>query len=323
MIQHLSFSLIDRVSQLSDAALFGGGKTNRVLRLAFLALASVFFALPAPCYSCSSKSAERAENYKSCVEAARKGDVRATWNVAIYYLHGAGVAKDVKKAVATFQKISESDNKKLSYMARTTLGNIYYKGEHTKKDLVNAERWYTKAYEVAPSADQAKLLKIMRIIEQEKMDKNSIKAASENNSMGFDFNSDFFEDCGKKTSKDKIFCQFHMNDANSGSEALQLKVGEWYYFGNYLVNKDHKKSAYWFSRAAEQGSAKARFYLGKQYQNGQGVAKDIQIANQLLATASSQGVTGKVECPKVMMVGDINVPTECRNKAAGYLVPSN
>ncbi len=61
--------------------------------------------------------------------------------------------------------------------------------------------------------------------------------------------------------------------AQKGEATYEFRTGYCYY-----RIEDYVKSVYWYTKAAEQGYAKAQYNLGVCYENGRGVAKDIQKA---------------------------------------------
>lgn len=64
---------------------------------------------------------------------------------------------------------------------------------------------------------------------------------------------------------------------NRGDAWCQMRTGYMYYAGEG-VEKDNKKAAMWFRRAAENGNTQAQAYLGVMYRDGVGVAKDLKKA---------------------------------------------
>lgn len=61
------------------------------------------------------------------------------------------------------------------------------------------------------------------------------------------------------------------------------------YAAGKLVPQDFKRSAYWFSKAAEGGLANADYNLGVMYQQGLGVAKDMEKALDWYSKAAQKG----------------------------------
>ena len=80
-----------------------------------------------------------------------------------------------------------------------------------------------------------------------------------------------------------------ISKANVGDVTSQLTLGKIWYHGNEGSLVNFKKAIYWFSIAAEQGSAEAQFYLGIMYANGEGVRKDNKAALEWFTLAGEQG----------------------------------
>ena len=59
------------------------------------------------------------------------------------------------------------------------------------------------------------------------------------------------------------------------------------------VLRDYKEAVKWYTKAANQGYAKAQFNLGWMYQKGQGVLKDLVQAHMWFNLASVSGETKK------------------------------
>jgi TPR repeat protein len=55
------------------------------------------------------------------------------------------------------------------------------------------------------------------------------------------------------------------------------------------VDEDDKQAVYWYTKAAEQGLAKAQFNLGNRYAKGEGVAEDYVMAHMWFNIAAANG----------------------------------
>ena len=55
------------------------------------------------------------------------------------------------------------------------------------------------------------------------------------------------------------------------------------------VPQDEKIACEWYLKAANQGHARAQYYLGVNYENGTGVPKDEKIACEWYLKAANQG----------------------------------
>jgi|GEM_PF-5221040 len=79
-----------------------------------------------------------------------------------------------------------------------------------------------------------------------------------------------------------------------------------YYKGEGL-EKDYKLSAYWCTKAAEQGHAEAQYNLGISYYQGEGVDKDIKKAVYWYAKAAEQGHKNAQESLDAINSGKENI----------------
>ncbi len=93
---------------------------------------------------------------------SRKGDYKATYNLGVFYIHGAGVPLDFKSAFSHFKKSSE---KAVYAPAMFNLAICYATGTGTAIDRVQAYKWWNlAAAQGHPRAAQArdKIGKIIR-----------------------------------------------------------------------------------------------------------------------------------------------------------------
>ena len=79
--------------------------------------------------------------------ATEQGNVQARYNLAILYLEGKGVAKDLKKAIAMLQACGDIPE------ALFKLGELFQYGIFFKQDFEQAIRYYNKSFELRPPAE--------------------------------------------------------------------------------------------------------------------------------------------------------------------------
>ncbi|MCC8130851.1 MAG: sel1 repeat family protein [Ruminococcus sp.] len=93
------------------------------------------------------------------------------------------------------------------------------------------------------------------------------------------------ENAGKKEEAKALL----LSEADSGDADAQGILGNQYFMGNSLFEKDYEK-AFWYSeKAAENGNAMGKHTLGILYLYGYGVPADTKRAVQLLREASDSG----------------------------------
>lgn len=74
------------------------------------------------------------------------------------------------------------------------------------------------------------------------------------------------------------------NVYETGARSELVKIAERYY-----GDANYNEAARWFRRAAEKGSAKARYRLALMYADGIGVPRSPQAAYRMMRTAAWQG----------------------------------
>jgi|SRR5579862_1235229 len=77
--------------------------------------------------------------------------------------------------------------------------------------------------------------------------------------------------------------------ATTGDAKSQCGVGVLYLRGQEFIRKDSEKARMWLEKAAEQGNARATFFLGTMYHAGLGVKKDTKKALELFQKAADAG----------------------------------
>ena len=86
--------------------------------------------------------------------------------------------------------------------------------------------------------------------------------------------------------------------ANSGDAAAELKAADAYAAGNGTprdtrqLAADYKQAAFWYGKAAAQGSTVAEIHLGDLYRDGRGVARDMAQAAAWYRKAAELGDAG-------------------------------
>ena len=80
-----------------------------------------------------------------------------------------------------------------------------------------------------------------------------------------------------------------LQTAEQGNAKAQFYLGVMYANGQG-VHQNEKQAEYWYRKAAEQGNASAQYNLGVMYENGQGVRQDPVQAVQWYRKAAEQGL---------------------------------
>lgn len=85
------------------------------------------------------------------------------------------------------------------------------------------------------------------------------------------------------------------NMAKQGYADAQYELGKYYYFGRKGYTKDYGQAFQWFNRSALGGNEYAQYYLGWQYEYGQGTTKDINLAKKWYGESAKKGYQQAIE----------------------------
>ena len=240
---------------------------------------------------------------KLYLEAAEHGVPEAQYALGQIYYTGSGVPKDLERGIEWYTKAAMQNYPD----AQTTLGILYYLGQNVPKDIEKSELLFTKAWD---NQDPMAIVLYSEIFNPRDLDFFSI--TNTNGPWGLNAGEIDFENIAKlrneyikklKTKVDKgndpdAFCEY-ANLYHSGLEKLlsenpneeldeQAVENNSVVFSNEKLTPNYSQSIYWYSKAAEMGHAKARFYLGLIYLLGQGVPIDQKKGEELCTAAARQ-----------------------------------
>ena len=185
---------------------------------------------------------------------AEHGDVNYQYAYGVCYEKGWGVDKDLKQAVAWYQKAAQQNNGP----AFNSLGNFYRMGTGVKADPKQAFEYYVKG--AAVNDDQAML------------------------NLG---NCYFY---GMGTEKDgQAAVQWWEKAAEKGNIYAISQMGDCYYYG-LGVEKDIAKAVEKYTQAADRNVPSAQYSLGVMYYTGTGVEQDRAYAKLLMKKAADGGM---------------------------------
>ena len=105
--------------------------------------------------------------------------------------------------------------------------------------------------------------------------------------------------------------------ANNGDSRAQYLIGCFYYYGR-KVETNHSIASNWFKKSAEQNLVDAQTILGYQYMYGDGIAKDLDKAIELLEKAHAQG--SAYACFLLGKIYHFDPQKKSRFTASGYYV---
>lgn len=157
-------------------------------------------------------------DFKTLLELAEKGDVKAQTKIAFKYERGDGFPANFDKAFKWYLKAANNGDA----AAQLRLGQLYFSGRMFPKDIEKAVEWSYKAVAQGYTWAHCDLApRYLAGIDVKKDAKKGIDLLTEASELG---------------------------DVN-----CQLSLAMYYYLGEYIP-KDIEKAAYWFSKAAEQGN---------------------------------------------------------------------
>lgn len=235
---------------------------------------------------------------KLYTKAANKGNRRAQANLADLYYFGKGVSKNHKEAAKWYNKAANQG----SSQAQFALGVMYWNGDGVKKDESESLKWYRKAANNGNTSAQFNL----GIILKEQNDQEAIKwfreiynadwaevlSPIEWVKAGINL-GDIYRD-GVGVSKNPIKARLYYDKVSNLCKDSNLKkiandryekitkyindnaftLGNNSYYGYAGYEKDKKNAIYYWIIAANNGNAKAQYYLGLCYSQGDGVSVD-------------------------------------------------
>ncbi len=186
---------------------------------------------------------------------AKKGDVKAQYQLAVCYDQGLGVAQDSKEANKWLSKAAKAGSveAQILYAFNLTLGE-----GASHPDTREAIKWYQKA------ADQG--------------------SADAQYKLGF-----FYEKgIGLKAPDATTALAYYSKAADQGILEAQLAVGRFNYTGTG-TDQNYAEAAKWFRKLADKGMPVAQLSLGNCYLLGQGVPRDYVEAYKWFCIAASSG----------------------------------
>lgn len=242
------------------------------------------------------------DSYLWFFKAAVQGDSSSQFLIGLFYASGYGVEKDYKKAVEWYRRAAKQNNKG----ALNNLGVCYQFGRGVEIDLSKATSYYEKS------------AKLGNIIAQRNL------------------SNCYHEGKGVDKNKEKAF-YWRLQAAKNHDVSSQEKIAEWFFKG-FGVNQDREQALIWYVKSklegdkknainvistaimtliefANNGDVACQYYVGKCYEYGVGVEKDIFEANKWFVRASDNGHIESFI--KLRRINDINTEVnEEENKNA-------
>ncbi|AUI68556.1 tetratricopeptide repeat protein [Beggiatoa leptomitoformis] len=191
--------------------------------------------------------------FKQMEQAAKRGDAKAQFNLAVCYHKGEGVAQNHEKAVEWYQKSAQQGFSQ----AQFNLANCYRKGVGVAQNHEKAVEWFEKSAQQGFAQAQLSLALC------------------------------YHKGIGIVQSDEEAF-EWFKKSAQQGDAQAQLSLALCYHEG-VGVAQHHEKAVEWFEKSAQQGDAEAQFNLAVCYEKGKGVAQNHEKAFEWYQKSAQQG----------------------------------
>lgn len=209
--------------------------------------------------------------------AAASGNLEGIVGLGMNYANGYGCEKDLVQAAQLFEVAAEQG----AAQAQFNLAWSYHYGLGVDRDLELALNWYSAAAEQGnPGAIRG--VGEMYEIGAGGLQQDLVKAAqlyeraAEMGDLVAQYNLGVFYEHGEGVPTNRRLAETYLErSANQGHNSAQLNLGLLYQSGVDGV-PDFKKAIYWLQMASESGNPKAHGAIGSMYLNGNGVEKNVE-----------------------------------------------
>jgi TPR repeat protein len=218
-------------------------------------------------------------------KAAEQGDADAQDNLGYSYGYGQGVPKDDTLAVLWWRKAAEQGLAD----AQDDLGVSYENGEGAPQDYAQAALWFRRAAEQGDAHAQYHLGTWYKEGKNQGVPQDDAQTTFWRRKIrawrAYIDSVDFHRSEHWRYAQAAFW---YRKAAEQGSADAQDALGDLYNSGQG-VRQDYAQAALWYRKAAEQGNDEAQDALGDLYDLGQGVPKDYAQAALWYRKAAEQG----------------------------------
>lgn len=211
--------------------------------------------------------------------------------LANIYMNGFGpVARNPAEARSWYERASKVGH----VPGAKRLGDIYYEGMGTPRDVAKAVSWYEQAAKLNHPGAQVALADILRdgddgIAQDRKAALGWYQAAARNGHAGALYALARAYDLGDGVKPDsELAMGFYKTAALGGNAAAKVAMGTYFYEGK-LVPRDLAVARKWFEAGAAGNDPDGMFNLAAMLTRGEGGDKDEARAVALLRRAALQG----------------------------------
>ena len=221
--------------------------------------------------------------------AAVQDDVQAQALLALLYVAGMGVQKDLRQAEYWSRKAADRGQPTGQYL----LGMLYDNGSGVPKDYQIAAFWFRKAADQGVARAQLRLggmyAEGVGLAHDDEQAMLWFRKAAEQGIPDAQHSLGALYHTGRGVPKDdRQALLWFRKAAEQGYLDSQLSLAGLYAIGEF-VPKDDQQAAFWYGKAADQGEPGAQLLLAWRYWLGEGVPMDPQQAYFWLLLSSTRG----------------------------------
>ncbi|MFI3252409.1 MAG: hypothetical protein R3Y60_04625 [bacterium] len=224
--------------------------------------------------------------FKSFEKASEAKDQKASYYLALCYLHGNGVGQDIKIALKKVESLAKSGFAD----ALNLLGEIYSEGDLYKQNYQKAMKYYVQAEQAGSEKALINIAKCHLLGQGVQINSKEafniyVKGSNKLNAEAINKLGEMYE-AGNVIFQDieKAF-NYYTQSSSLGNDNASKNLGKMYYDGVF-VEKDVEKACGYFMEAHENGVKEASAYLADCYYNGFGVEKNYFKAFELFNLSS-------------------------------------
>ena len=214
--------------------------------------------------------------------------------LAIMFLNGEGVERDVSRAFTLFKQAADLKNARAMFY----VGRCYSNGDGVMRNINVAIQWYMQAVKLN---DECAMVNLGACYEHGLGVPKDLTEAFNYYKMAADldeplgqYNLGLCYECGRGVDKNyNNAFRWYSLSAEQGEPAGQAGLGRCYFWG-HGTEQDYKQAFFWLKRAAEQDEPLALKLLADCYAEGKGVNKDECEALALFDRAFSKGISSSL-----------------------------
>jgi len=257
----------------------------------WLIVATVGLLALLPMQAYAGMTPEEVKTYNTTSAKARNGDKLAQYNVGVCFSSGLGVKEDPAQAVAWWRKSAAQG----FAPAMFNLGFSYMSGIGTKQDLALGASWYRKSADLGHVPAMCNLG--ICYDDGAGIPANAAEAikwlgmAAAKGDVAATIRLDLLQSkLATNPAQVTIFRSFKAK-AEKGDAIAQFSLGNCYENGNGVA-KNLDEAANWWRKAADHGHPNAQCKTGLCYESGIGVPRDFAQAISWYRKAAEQGHAG-------------------------------